>query len=100
MTAKSPYDARWQRFRKGKLMRNPLCAYCLELGHTTAATDVHHVIPIRDAPELRLSDANTIALCKACHDGPAQREEKTGHKTGCLNNGMPRDGNHKWSEEQ
>jgi len=100
MTAKSPYDARWQRFRKGKLSREPLCAYCLELGHTTAATEVHHVVPIRERPDLRLSDANTIGLCKACHDGPAQAEEKTGIKRGCLNNGMPRDSNHKWSEEQ
>ena len=96
---KSPYDARWRRWRLAKLRREPLCAYCLELGGTTAATTVHHIKRLRDHPELRLVDSNTVSLCKPCHDGPAQREEQSGHRPGCDSGGMPRDVNHPWSDD-
>jgi len=94
----SPYNYKWQRFRAGKLAREPLCVWCLELGKTEAATEVHHVIPLRDRPDLKLSDANTVSLCKACHDGPAQHEERTGHKRGCSVDGIPLDTNHPWRQ--
>ena len=93
-----PYNYAWQQFRLGKLRRNPLCAWCLEMGKTVAATDVHHIKPLRDRPDLKLSDANTVALCKGCHDGPAQHEEKTGHRRGCGVDGMPLDANHPWKQ--
>jgi len=95
-----PYNAAWQRFRSGKLKREPLCAYCLEMGHTTAATDVHHVLPLRERPDLKLSDSNTVSLCKPCHDGPAQHEEKTGHRRGYSVDGTPLDVNHHWRQPE
>ena len=95
----SPYDYRWQRFRVGKLKREPLCAYCLELGVTKTATEVHHVIPVRERLDLRLSDGNTISLCKRCHDSTAQREERIGHRRGCGVDGVPRDAKHFWRSD-
>lgn len=29
---------------------------------------VHHIKPLRDAPELALDLANLVSLCDACHD--------------------------------
>lgn len=29
---------------------------------------VHHIRPLRDAPELALDLANLVSLCDACHD--------------------------------
>jgi len=35
--------ARWQRLRQLQLREHPLCAFCLERGHITAANVVDHV---------------------------------------------------------
>ena len=56
------YDGLWQRFRMWFLRRHPLCADCL----TEWATDVHHVMALRDGGE-RLDEGNCQALCKTCH---------------------------------
>jgi 5-methylcytosine-specific restriction endonuclease McrA len=66
-TNQAGYGWDWQqlsvRFRK----ENPLCVECAKRGIATAAEEVHHVVPISDAPWLRLESSNLMALCVACH---------------------------------
>lgn len=61
------YDRTWQQFRAYYLAANPLCVDCEGRGATTAATEVHHVEKVADAPDRRLDEMNVLGLCKACH---------------------------------
>ena len=47
---------------------------CEDRGHTTAATEVHHVLKLTDGGE-RLDPANCRALCKPCHSARSGRGE-------------------------
>lgn len=62
------YDAFWRRVRKQALREHPLCQRCEEAGRVTAASIVHHIIAIEDAPRLRLDLANLMTLCRECHE--------------------------------
>lgn len=61
------YNYRWQKYRDGFLARNPLCIECKALGRVTLATDVDHIKPVRDAPELFWEPSNHQPLCGTCH---------------------------------
>jgi 5-methylcytosine-specific restriction enzyme A len=61
------YDAVWRRLRDLHLQTNPLCAHCLRENKLTAAEQVHHIVPIRTAPERRLDPTNLLSLCAPCH---------------------------------
>ena len=43
------YDYRWHKLRDAFLMEHPLCEFCLNLGKTTAASEVHHITPLSTA---------------------------------------------------
>jgi 5-methylcytosine-specific restriction enzyme A len=59
------YTAGWRRIRARFLVMNPLCADCRERGRYTVATEVHHLVPLRDGGTHE--DGNLAALCKRCH---------------------------------
>ena len=61
------YDYKWRKLSERFRDENPLCHDCLEEGLTEPAIEVHHIIPIREAPHLRLKVSNLVALCRACH---------------------------------
>lgn len=63
--AQRGYDGRWQRRRVLFLRAHPLCAECQRHGLVTAATDVHHVIALRNGGGDE--DENLEALCHPCH---------------------------------
>lgn len=65
--AKRGYDRAWQRTRLRVLSRRPLCEDCAVEGIVSPATEVHHVVKIRVAPELRHDASNLRALCAECH---------------------------------
>lgn len=44
------------------LRRHPHCAAC-----GVTATDVDHVVSVREAPGRRLDETNLRSLCHACH---------------------------------
>ena len=67
--------ARWLRFRKRYLASNPLCVACKEHGVITPATDVDHVIPLRQGGR-PLAWRNVRALCHSHHS------QRTGRDTG------------------
>ena len=64
---------RWLRLRRDKLSSQPLCERCKESGRITAATEVHHVIPVEDGltraekERLMYDPTNLRALCHDCH---------------------------------
>lgn len=44
--------------------------------------EVHHLIPLREAPELALDPDNVQALCKPCHARESQREATEARSSG------------------
>lgn len=63
--AQRGYGGRWQRVRALFLRAHPLCAECAQQGVTTAATDVHHLVPRRAGGTDE--ESNLRALCHSCH---------------------------------
>lgn len=64
----------WRRLRLQALQRDHyLCQKCLAEKKIVAATEVHHVKPVADYPELALDLDNLQSLCWSCHEGTKQR---------------------------
>ena len=64
----------WRKLRRLALIRDGyLCQDCLAAGKITQATEVHHVVPITDAPELALELSNLRSLCWSCHEATKHR---------------------------
>ena len=64
----------WRRIRQQALHRDHyLCQECLRQKKIVPATEVHHVLPLEDFPELGLELSNLTSLCWYCH-------EQTKHK--------------------
>lgn len=95
-----PYStSRWARLRRWQLFRAPCCALCyprLEL-----ATDVDHIIPIRDGGE-PFEAANLRSLCHSCHSRVthAWQHGRDVRVKGCDANGMPLDPAHPWNASE
>jgi len=72
------YGSRWQRARLTFLKRaeNVLCRMCSARGLVVLAAVVDHVVPHRGDQSLFWDTSNWQALCKPCHDGAKQREER------------------------
>ncbi|WP_341991858.1 HNH endonuclease signature motif containing protein [Azorhizobium sp. AG788] len=65
------YDSQWDKARAAFLAHHPSCARC-----GTAATVVDHVTPHKGDKRLFWSRENWQPLCKPCHDGAKQSEER------------------------
>lgn len=61
------YGYDWQQLRESYLDDNPQCELCSAAGFIEEAREVHHKVPISDAPQLRLEWSNLQALCVSCH---------------------------------
>ena len=96
--SKWPYSTqRWQRLRRFKLQRHPLCEACLQLGHIVPAVAVDHRTPINAGGDPYPEIDKLASLCEPCHNCKS-RSEQLGkdnwlHK-GCDVFGMPLDPNH------
>lgn len=64
----------WRRTRDQIRKRDAACTQC---GNTTHLT-VHHIISIKDAPELALDHGNLTTLCRSCH---GRHENQTKRRT-------------------
>jgi 5-methylcytosine-specific restriction endonuclease McrA len=62
------YDAAWQKLRKLKIVRYPLCEEHLKHGRAVPAQKVHHIKPIETHPHLMLVMENLMSLCNECHE--------------------------------
>jgi len=87
----------WYRLRHAQLQAEPLCRMCKQLGRVTAANVIDHIKPHRGNLELFHDPANIQALCKPCHDGAKQAQERTGQLRGGDTEGRPIDPNHHWN---
>lgn len=67
------HTGRWLRLRREVLTRHPLCARCEAEGYVTAATEVHHRVPVESAvnpgerERLMYDPKNLVPLCHRCH---------------------------------
>ncbi len=72
-SCKMGYGRDWRLCRITYLKAHPLCVRCLANGHTMSATEVDHIVPLKQAGE-RLDVKNLQALCKPCHSRKTGRE--------------------------
>ena len=63
------YDEPWLKLAAYRLIHDQkLCQECDRQGHTTEATEVHHIIPFNGLDDpLRLDFSNLESLCVGCH---------------------------------
>jgi len=80
------YTRAWERLRRMMLAEYPVCQKC----NREAATEVHHIVAIAVAPDLRLDADNLMCLCKSCHSKETSKR-KIGGNLGA-SGGMSRDG--------
>jgi 5-methylcytosine-specific restriction endonuclease McrA len=65
------YDAAWEAFRAGYIIRHPIC--CTP-GCGAPTTDVDHIIALRDGGT-RLDDRNCRPFCHPCHSRRTATEQ-------------------------
>ena len=68
------YGHSWHVARTKYLKSNPLCVWCLNEGHTTAATLVDHIVPHKGDVVLFWDYNNWQSLCRRCHDVKSGQE--------------------------
>lgn len=95
--ADAKYGSAWQRARLAFLRKHPLCADHAERGMVVEATVVDHKIPHKGDRALFWDSSNWQSLCKLCHDGWKQRQERGGVTSSCGLTGMPTDPRHPWA---
>jgi len=62
-------DPRWRKL-KAELLKDSFCAYC----GAREFLQVHHIVPVRENPELFLCRENCMVLCRSCHAAVTARE--------------------------
>lgn len=72
--------ARWRKFRRYFLANNQVCVACKAHGIVTPATEVDHIVPLRDDPARAYDVDNMQALCHSCHSRKTSRERWTREK--------------------
>lgn len=83
----------WKDRRHDQLTREPLCAFCLGMGHVTPATVADHVVPHRGDYDL-FWFGELQSLCATHHNAAKQQIESTGYSTAADIYGYPLDPNH------
>lgn len=64
----------WRQIRKLALQRDRyLCQLRTSSRCTRRATEVHHVVPVDDAPALALELSNLVSCCWFCHEDTKHR---------------------------
>ncbi len=97
-----PYNTdAWQRLRKAKLARDPLCEYCPG-GAVTPATQVDHRKAIRQGGD-PWAWQNLASACELCHSRKTYHVDRCGKERvpvkGCdPATGLPLDPAHWWTK--
>jgi 5-methylcytosine-specific restriction endonuclease McrA len=64
--------AKFVKVRKKMLLRDGFtCQICFGSG-----MDAHHIVTIREQPELAYELSNLVTVCKSCHDKKVSKREK------------------------
>lgn len=62
-------SASWKKFRKSVLIRDGyICQHFKRYGLVRGANTVHHVIPVRERPDLEWESSLMVSLSKEAHD--------------------------------
>lgn len=69
---------RWRRLRALQLSEFPLCAECERQGEVTLASQVDHLQPRRERPDLTFVQTNLESLCASCHAKKTAAERSAG----------------------
>lgn len=93
--------AEWRGLRKAQLRLQPLCRLCFALGQMVAAGVVDHIKAHRGDRDLFRDPGNLQSLCKHCHDGHKQAQERnaSGLMRGAGRDGRPLDLAHPWHRD-
>jgi 5-methylcytosine-specific restriction protein A len=59
------YGKEWRRIRDRYIKAHPLCEECMKHGRFTAATEVHHILPLSEGGGNERE--NLMSLCHECH---------------------------------
>lgn len=101
--AKWPYcTTRWKKLRDAILQETPLCVLCGHLGRVVPATDVDHILPVKNGGE-PFDRANLQPLCHSCHSRKTATEDGAFGNygeckpIGCDVSGWPTDPRHPWN---
>lgn len=72
--------AQWRRLRAIVLGKQPLCAdpwgVHARTGRVEVATEVDHIVGLREAPALAYTESNLQGLCSACHARKSKAERR------------------------
>lgn len=90
--------ARWRHIRDHQLSARPLCEMCEADGKLATASVCDHIEPHKGDHD-KFYAGPYQSLCKACHDGPKQKQERRGYVIGCGPDGTPIDGGHPWNRD-
>jgi 5-methylcytosine-specific restriction endonuclease McrA len=64
----------WRRLRVVALQRDHYqCQHCLRRSVIRTATEVHHIKPLEEYPDLALDLDNLDSLCRSCHEDTKTR---------------------------
>jgi len=88
----------WRALRRDQLAKEPLCRYCMAMGHITAADTVNHKEPHRGDKNLAFDPENLESVCKPCHDVHCDAKDRGKTVAGCDGDGLPIDASHPWAE--
>ena len=61
------YGSAWDRLSIQKRDHDPLCERCITLERCEPAVHVHHIVPVKIRPDLKLEWSNLMSVCQACH---------------------------------
>ena len=86
-------QGRWRKVRRAQLLREPLCAFCLQRGKVTPATTVDHVVPHKGDIEAFFHGA-LQSLCMSHHNLTKQQDEAVGYARDIGVDGYPLDPRH------
>ncbi len=69
-------SSRWRRLSKKKRTVTPFCEDCEDLGVTTLADVVDHIVEINDDKTLAYTWSNLKSLCHGCHNTKTATEKR------------------------
>lgn len=70
------YGWDWQKVRARKLRLDPICQIGTHCDRDVRATEVDHIKPIADRPDLRLDIDNLQSACRDCHRAKTLRDNE------------------------
>lgn len=66
-TAERGYGSDWRKLSERYRAAYPLCQVCEWKERTRPATQVHHIVKVIEAQELRMEWSNLLGVCEECH---------------------------------